>query len=82
VPEEQVPLEDFVIGEDLTYQEYPIKISETSERVKGTKMIRMCKIQWSNHTEEEATWKIEEELKVEFPYFFAESSEPWGCDSI
>jgi hypothetical protein len=31
VPEEQVPLEDLVTGEDLAYQEYPIKVLETFE---------------------------------------------------
>jgi hypothetical protein len=30
----------------------------------------MCKVQWSHHTEEEATWEREEELKAEFPSFF------------
>jgi hypothetical protein len=57
VPEEQVPLEDLVMGEDLTYQEYPIKVFETSERVTRNKTIKMCKVQWSHHTEEEATWE-------------------------
>jgi hypothetical protein len=28
VPEEQVPLEDFVTSEDLTYQEYHLKLLE------------------------------------------------------
>jgi hypothetical protein len=28
VPEEQVPLEDFVTSEDLTYQEYHLKLME------------------------------------------------------
>jgi hypothetical protein len=37
----------------------------------------MCKVQWSHHTEE-ATWKREEEMKVEFLNFFAESSESEG----
>jgi hypothetical protein len=54
VPEEQVPLEDFIMSEDLTYQEYPIKLMKTSERVTRNKKIRMCKVQWSHHTEEEA----------------------------
>jgi hypothetical protein len=31
----------------------------------------MCKVQWSHHTEEEATWEREEELKAEFPNFFS-----------
>jgi hypothetical protein len=30
----------------------------------------MCKVQWSHHTKEEATWEREEELKAEFPSFF------------
>jgi hypothetical protein len=30
----------------------------------------MYKVQWSHHTEEEATWEREEELKPEFPSFF------------
>ena len=33
VPEEQIPLEELVVKEDLTYEEYPIKILETAERV-------------------------------------------------
>jgi hypothetical protein len=33
VPEEQIPMEDLDAKEDLSYQEYPIKILETSERV-------------------------------------------------
>jgi hypothetical protein len=54
--EEQVPIEDLVMGEDLTYQEYPIKILETFERVMSDKNTKMCKVQWSHHTEE-ATWE-------------------------
>jgi hypothetical protein len=42
----------------------------------------MCKAQWSHHTEEEATWKREEELKAEFMNFFFESSESQGRDSF
>jgi hypothetical protein len=33
VPEEQIPMEELDAKEDLSYQEYPIKILETSERV-------------------------------------------------
>jgi hypothetical protein len=75
VPKEQVPLEDLVMSKDLTYQEYPIKLLETFERVIRNKKIWMCKVQWCHHTEEEATWEREEEPKAEFPNFFFESSE-------
>jgi hypothetical protein len=68
-------LEDLVASEDLTNHEYPIKLLETLERVMRNKKVWMCKVQWSHHTEEEATWEREEELKVEFLNFFAKSSE-------
>jgi hypothetical protein len=29
VPEEQMPLEELTFGEDITYQEYPVKILDT-----------------------------------------------------
>jgi hypothetical protein len=82
VPEEQLPIEDLDAKEDLSYQEYPVNILETSERVTQNKRIRTCKVQWSHHTEQEATWKREEELKTEFPSFFSDLSESRGCDSF
>jgi hypothetical protein len=33
VPEEQIPKEELDAKEDLSYQEHPVKILETSERV-------------------------------------------------
>jgi hypothetical protein len=33
VPEEQLPMEDLDAKEDLSYQEYSVKILETLERV-------------------------------------------------
>jgi hypothetical protein len=66
VPEEQIPLEELTVGEDLMYQEYQVKILDTSEKVTQNNRYRMCKVQWSNHTEEEATWEKEDQLKAEF----------------
>jgi hypothetical protein len=55
VPKEQSPMEDLDAKEDLSYQEYPIKILETSKRVMRNKKVKMFKVQWSHHTEEETT---------------------------
>jgi hypothetical protein len=63
VPEEQIPMEELDAKEDLSYQDYPIKILETPERVTRNKRIKMCKVQRSHHTEEEATWEREQENK-------------------
>jgi hypothetical protein len=82
VPEEKIPMEDLNAKEDLSYQEYPIKILEILERVTQNKKIRMWKVQWSRHTEEEATWEREEELKAEFPSSFSDMSKSRGRDSF
>jgi hypothetical protein len=71
---EPVRLEDIQMENDLTYKEYLVKILDTSERVTRSKIIRMCKLQWSHHTEEEATWEREDELKEDFPQLFSKSS--------
>jgi hypothetical protein len=65
-------------AKDISYQEYPVKILETSKRVTRNKRIKMCKVQLSHHSEEEATWEREEELKAEFPSFFSDLSESQG----
>jgi hypothetical protein len=49
VSEEQMPFEELTIGKDLTYQEYPVKILDTSEKVTRNNRYKMCKVQWSNH---------------------------------
>jgi hypothetical protein len=74
VPEEQLPMEDLSIQDDLTYAEYPIKILDTLTRVTRNKVIKMCKVQWSHHGEDEATWEREEELRIDFPHLFPRSS--------
>jgi hypothetical protein len=82
VLEEQILMKDLDAKENLSYKEYPIKILEMSERVTWNNRIKMCKVQWSHHTEEEATCKREEELKAEFPSFFSDLSESRERDSF
>jgi hypothetical protein len=55
VPEEHMPMEELTVVEDLMYQEYPMKILDNLEKVTQNNCYKMCKVQWSNHTEEEAT---------------------------
>jgi hypothetical protein len=68
--------------EDLSNPEHHVKILETSERITQNKKIKMCKVQWSHHTEEEATLEREEELNAEFSSFFSNPSESQGPDSF
>jgi hypothetical protein len=54
---------------DLTYPKHPIKILDQKSRVTRRKMIKFFKIQWSNHTIEEATWESENFLHSRHPDF-------------
>jgi hypothetical protein len=40
---------------DLSYLEHPIKVLDQKDRVTRRKTIKFFKIQWSNHSKEEAT---------------------------
>ena len=44
VPEKQIPLEELTIKEDLTYEEFLVRILETAERVTRSRVIKMCKV--------------------------------------
>ena len=76
-----IPLEEVQLESDLTYEEKPIKILETAERVTRTKTIKFCKVQWNHHSEEEATWEREDDLRKDHPHLFASQSESRGRDS-
>jgi hypothetical protein len=54
---------------DLTYPDHPIKILDQKSHVTRRKTIKFYKIQWSNHTEEEATWESEDFLRFHHPDF-------------
>jgi hypothetical protein len=52
---------------DLTYPEHPINILDQKDCVTRHKTIKFFKIQWSNHTKEEATWESEDFLHSRHP---------------
>jgi len=70
VPEEQIPLEELTMKDDLTYEEFPVKILETAERVTRSRIIKMCKVQWNRYSEAETTWEREDELRNTYPQLF------------
>ena len=69
VPSEAVEVEAIHLEPDLTYQEHPIKILDQKERATRRRTIKSYKVQWSNHSEEEATWETEDYLRAHYPEF-------------
>jgi hypothetical protein len=54
---------------DLSYLEHPIKVLDQKDRVTRKKTIKFFKIQWSNHSKEEATWESEDFIHSRHPDF-------------
>ena len=65
-----VPLEAIQLDSDLTYEEKPAKILKFASRVTRSKVIKFCKVQWSHHTDDEATWEREDDLRKDHPHLF------------
>jgi len=66
-----IDLESLDLQPGLTYEEHPIAILDHDERKVKHSMVKFVKIQWSNHSEDEATWEREDRLRQEYPEFFS-----------
>jgi hypothetical protein len=73
IPTKIIDSQTIEIEPDLTYFEYPIRILDIKERSTRRKTVKMYKIQWDHHTEEEATWETESYLQHNFPFFFQDN---------
>jgi hypothetical protein len=70
VPEAQIIEETNVaIEPDLSLAEYSMRVLDHKERQTRRQTVKMYKIQWSHHTEEEATWETEQFLNAKYPDF-------------
>jgi hypothetical protein len=66
-PVDVVLPEVIALEADLSYLEHPVKVLDQKDRVTRRKTIKFFKIQWSNHTEEEATSESEDFLRSHRP---------------
>jgi hypothetical protein len=53
----------------LTYPEHLINILDQKSHVTKRKAVKFFKVQWSNHSEEQARWKSEDFLRSRHPNF-------------
>ncbi|WVZ70429.1 hypothetical protein U9M48_019100 [Paspalum notatum var. saurae] len=82
VPEEVIDTSQIQIEPDLTYEEKPVKILDQKQRSTRRRNINFYKVQWSNHSEEEATWEQEEFLQTKYPGFLPSSSNEFCWSNI
>jgi hypothetical protein len=67
VPEnEEITEANAWIERDFSLIEHPLRVLDQKERKTRRQTVRMYKIQWSHHTEEEATWETKEDLNTKY----------------
>jgi hypothetical protein len=71
IPDQTMDISDVNLDPDLTYSEHPIRVLDQKDRVTRKRTLKFYKVQWNQHTEEEATWESEDFLEKHFPKFLA-----------
>jgi len=69
VPTEAIDMEDLQLETDLVYPEHPVRIVDHKTRVTRNQVSDFYKVQWSNHSDREATWETKEFLESNYPGF-------------
>ena len=71
VPDEAVDIEGLPLQPDLTYIEHPVRILDEKERVTRNSVVKFYKVQWQNHSEDEATWEQERYILKHYPHLLS-----------
>ena len=66
VPTKIVGIEELQLEPDLAYPEHPVKIIDYKTRVTRHQTGNFYKVQWSNHSEWEATWETEKFVRSKY----------------
>ena len=69
-PNHAIDYEPLQLQEDLTYEEVPLRIVDSKKQELRHRIIPYVKVQWSNHSEREATWELEAEMRTKYPQLF------------
>ena len=54
----------------LAYEEKPVQIIDSKDRVTRNRVIKFHKVMWNNHSEQDATWEREDYLREVYPTFY------------
>ena len=62
-----VDIDELQLEPDLVYPEHPVRIVDSKTRVTRNQISKFYKVQWSNHSEREATWETEDFIRNKCP---------------
>ncbi|XP_075494739.1 uncharacterized protein LOC142532304 [Primulina tabacum] len=71
-PSHVLNFEPLQLTPNLSYEERPVQILDRQEKKLRNKLVKRVKVKWLNHSEEEATWESEPEMRDRYPKLFGE----------
>jgi hypothetical protein len=71
IPDRTIDVVDVALEPDLTYSEHLIRVLDQKDMITQKRTLKFYKIQWNQHTEDEATWETQDSLEKNFPRFLA-----------
>jgi hypothetical protein len=71
VPDQTIEVTDVALEPDLTYSEHLVRVLDQKDITTRRKTLKFYKIQWNQHSEDEATWETQDFLEKNFPSFLA-----------
>jgi hypothetical protein len=66
-----IDVTNVILEPDLTYSEHRVRVLDQKDRVTRRRVLKFYKIQWNQHTKDEATWETQDFLEKNFPGFLA-----------
>ena len=61
------------LGADLSYEEQPSRIVDQQVKRLRNKDVSKVKVIWGNHSEKDATWESEADMRQKYPQLFETS---------
>ena len=69
-PSHILKYDTIALQKDLSYEERPVSILDRGMKELRSKSILIVKVLWSNSSEREATWELEEDMLARYPELF------------
>jgi hypothetical protein len=71
IPDRTIDVVDVALEPNLTYSEHSIRVLDQKDRITPKRALKFYKVQWNQHTEDEATWETQDFLEKNFLRFLA-----------
>ena len=73
---------DITVDTYGTFEEGPVYIMDSRDRVLRRKTVRLVKVLWQHHGVEEATWEREDTVRATYPFLFRDEGTQFSHSEI